>query len=693
MATAIKDNEPRRRSISVFSNARGSVTSSTDPLKRRSFSVNRKFFSLTGGYTTTNTENSRDNALDSIENKKMRSNTTRGKQNKRFFSSPQFSSSTPNLIGNETTTKYIDSELNLAHKSVVVGDTELTIPTVVYKCCDFLKYTAPVEGLFRMNGSIKQINQIEMDLYRNIESYVFTINDENTNGLHSSPNTNVSTAHDIAVVLKRWISKLDDGIITADVYHELAHLSKASYTHFDDELSEVEHKGDGDMSDNESLIDMDRLLESPIKNTEGIQSEHPSSFTSSSKISTFTSLYSLPLSKLPIENLHLTLYLLDFLNFMSQPSISSITKMNDSNLAKVFQLNFFKSVDLIVGTKSFSTEDLKSSYHTNEELLKALIKDSGTIIKDLATFIKENDYQIQHILKSHSASHASKRTPNTTYVLSQQLNNSQSSFTSKGTPLYSQGNHSFDHISSYPRQRDLSTYLETCVERSIPSTPLANDRPRSDVFGEYPEGVPDFLNDPTSQKTHALPAPEEEKNKEIVVMKRQNPKRRSIFGIFNKRKSSLGMELEQNSGYQQHQQPLQHHENSNHDHHHRPASSRKKSHDILKAHPNSTSNSLAVLAEPVNHHTRNVDVGTAKQTLGAQSSRNHNPIKENANTKTEETRRQHKFDSSTTNENPKIARNPATRKHTDDTNNVSGAHTTSTPSHKRFSLFKFMKSQ
>ncbi|KGK35153.1 hypothetical protein JL09_g5697, partial [Pichia kudriavzevii] len=254
-------------------------------------------------------------------------------------------------------------------------------------------------------------------------------------------------------------------------------------------------------------------------------------------------------------------------------------------------------------------------------------------------------------------------------------------------------NHSFDHISSYPRQRDLSTYLETCVERSIPSTPLANDRPRSDVFGEYPEGVPDFLNDPTSQKTHALPAPEEEKNKEIVVMKRQNPKRRSIFGIFNKRKSSLGMELEQNSGYQQHQQPLQHHENSNHDHHHRPASSRKKSHDILKAHPNSTSNSLAVLAEPVNHHTRNVDVGTAKQTLSAQSSRNHNPIKENANTKTEETRRQHKFDSSTTNENPKIARNPATRKHTDDTNNVSGAPTTSTPSHKRFSLFKFMKSQ
>lgn len=52
--------------------------------------------------------------------------------------------------------------------------------------------------------------------------------------------------------------------------------------------------------------------------------------------------YSKSLTKLPIENLHLVLYLIYFLNYLSKPEISQITKMHSLNLSKVFQLNFLK---------------------------------------------------------------------------------------------------------------------------------------------------------------------------------------------------------------------------------------------------------------------------------------------------------------------------------------------------------------
>ena len=482
------EKQSRRRSMSAFT---FHSNKSFDQPKRRSFSSkqnnnatsNRRSFSHSATPSITTSNSLSDG----------RKNTRSVSGSGMFFSSPHFASSTPNLA--HKTSKYIDSELRASHSKVNVGGkniVSLTVPTILHKCCDFIINTPPIEGLFRMNGSIKQVNQIEMDLAANIDSYSFK-------------NDHPAAILDIAVVLKRWIAKLDDGVITADVCHLLTQIQKESKNI--EYPSEVDDDDDDDI---ESIIDMENTVSiSPVKQQHQCQSQlnditsapesepdepvKPVEVTVSSStpitsrrpstMPAYKSYYSSALRTLPIENLHLLLYLLDVLYKLSDPQISTITKMHTSNLAKVFQLNIFRSVDLITSLKSFSTEDLKSSYNSNEELLTHLIEQTPLILDDLSEFITQQQPQMERILNfapssSDSIEHSAIDIPSQAHSSDSSLGSSifvKKRHTASPHDFYSSRNSSMEHIPhSGSRAKELDRVLEPCVEKpSAPVTPIA----------------------------------------------------------------------------------------------------------------------------------------------------------------------------------------------------------------------------
>lgn len=571
--------ESRRRSISVFTFHAN--TSFDQPKKRTSSSSDRKSVSypLNGNIKANNNVDTftRRSSLDISKTRtKSISQSTSNRPSSRFFSSPQFSTSTPNLI--TKTSKYIDNELRTSHHSVRINETDFIIPTYVYKCIQYIKDNRPVEGLFRMNGSIKQINLLESELYKNVDSFSF--NDDTTTSIH-----------DVAVILKRWIAELDYGLITANVCNSLTESQK-SYMNSaisdypsdleQDESNEAQNYLQSDTSSEIEIVDMDQninFLESPVKkpisksksnlnlnmatiptpdstisnddNTTVIRTEAKNK---SLNLPTYKSIYSSSLSKLPIENLHLLLVLLDFLNYLSKPEISSVTKMHDLNLSKIFQLNIFKSIDLTINARSFSTNDLKSSYTTNEELLTSMINQSDMIIDDLSSFVEHQKPRIDDILNSKNISSSPIASPiaspNHKLSFSSNLfykrrNNSTNSFTNTSTDFYSLTlSHSLENIpQNVFRSKDTTALLEPCIEKDIltnPSTPniesncptfenlnneLSNE---NDVIIKHHTSVNELSSDTTQINESQIQLP----NK-----KPSHSKRKSIFGIFNKRKS------------------------------------------------------------------------------------------------------------------------------------------------------------
>lgn len=595
-----KENR-RRRSLSAFT--LHSNTSFDHP-KRRSFTSSRRSFSATfrlneassaAPHSSTGPD-SGSHASSPVHTRdtdklNLKTHTAAGKSRpaSRFFSSPQFSSSTPNLT--PKVAKYIDSELRVSHRPVQLDGVSLIIPTIVYKCCDFIRCNDPVEGLFRMNGSIKQVNLIESELQKNVDACEFA----------DDP---VTTVHDVAVVLKRWISKLDDGLITADVCNSLNQAHKElMLPDYPSEFEDADADADGELfleaedsleNIDQKLINMDQsftLHSSPTKSTKSdIKSvlstaaaavspltrprttKPPTDTTITPTITTTTatptfkdhlvldSCYASSLSKLPIENLHLLLYLLSFLHYLAKPEISDITKMHTSNLAKVFQLNFFKSIDLTVGTKSFSTEDLKTSYLMNEELLASMIQNSETIVRDLTFFVNNHRDEMDHLLnvkpeqkqsnialaKNRKSSSASTKTTNT------------ASSVSRNTSIDSGAPASNIHAT------ELSTTLESCEEKEVTPVPRnvtkgsrLDDLERLEKANEEREVIRtpnrNITEDQSEHKakkdtsyvhTGAHPDNSEDNTRGSAAPKKDLPKkelakRRSFFGFLNKWKQSI----------------------------------------------------------------------------------------------------------------------------------------------------------
>ncbi|GAV27486.1 hypothetical protein PMKS-000954 [Pichia membranifaciens] len=267
------------------------------------------------------------------------------------------------------------------------------------------------------------------------------------------------------------------------------------------------------------------------------------------------SCYASSLTKLPIENLHLLLYLLSFLHYLAKPEISDITKMHTFNLAKVFQLNFFKSVDLTVGTKSFSTEDLKTSYLMNEELLASMIQNSETIVRDLAFFLNNHRDQMDHLLNVK----AEQKQSNMAFV--KKRNGSSASTKTTNTMSSISRNTSIDssaHANTV-RASELSTTLESCEEKEI--TPVPRDvtkvsrlddlerlektdedkevirTPNKNTTGDQLEN--ENGKDTNYVHTNSYSDKIKDNTRSSAFPKKDLTKRRSFFGFLNKWKQSI----------------------------------------------------------------------------------------------------------------------------------------------------------
>lgn len=323
----------------------------------------------------------------------------------------------------------LDNELRKSYSEVDFCDgCKVTVPTIVSRCIQFLEFRDPVEGVFRINGSIRKIKSIETAIQRQgIDSFRF---EDFTFENNETPN-----CYDVAMVLKRWLANLENGLITSQINAKLKRDRMSSKDDMFDEADEPREEEQNtsratreeedttlvDLSTNTVLIrdqnsyrPHNTLLSNTISdspNSSMVSSVTTDSDSNSPKFYDFTARR---LSELPIENLHLFLYLLKFLNRMTADSIVHITKMTATNLAKIFQLSFFKSDDLL--SKSVftntdcitqSSEDLLQSYKTNEEILHNLISAYPNLCKDLIPTLRKREHEMEDLL-THPADPLSK---------------------------------------------------------------------------------------------------------------------------------------------------------------------------------------------------------------------------------------------------------------------------------------------
>ncbi|KAG7810356.1 hypothetical protein KL921_002851 [Ogataea angusta] len=276
----------------------------------------------------------------------------------------------------------LENEAKRSSVRLEVADMTLVVPTLVHKCCQFILDQGPKEGIFRINGSIKKIKKIESLIREHgIDSFDFdTCRVENVdNSEDTAPN-----AYDAAMVLKRWLSNLADGLITLDVSKSLKTVAESP----------------------QEVPIPDETEDATPTTEEASQTESEDAFSLSSYKTIPTSIEDTDkekesLENLPLVNLHLFIYLLSFLNKLAQPDICDITKMPSSNLAKIFQMSFFKVDDLQPQLASTtSTDDLLQNYKANERLLQNWITSYDELAAKLRSFVADNQEKLKETLAS-----------------------------------------------------------------------------------------------------------------------------------------------------------------------------------------------------------------------------------------------------------------------------------------------------
>ncbi|KAG7719638.1 hypothetical protein KL949_001217 [Ogataea haglerorum] len=276
----------------------------------------------------------------------------------------------------------LENEAKRSSVQLEIADMTLVVPTLVHKCCQFILSQGPKQGIFRINGSIKKIKKIESLIReQGIDSFDFsTCRVENIdNSEDTAPN-----AYDAAMVLKRWLSNLADGLITLDVSRSL----KAA------------------VESPQEVPALDEAEDVTQTTEEASQTESEDAFSLSSYKTIPTSVEDTDkekesLESLPLVNLHLFIYLLSFLNKLAQPDICDITKMPSSNLAKIFQMSFFKVDDLQPQLASTtSTDDLLQNYKANERLLQNWITSYDELAAKLRAFVTNNQQKLKETLAS-----------------------------------------------------------------------------------------------------------------------------------------------------------------------------------------------------------------------------------------------------------------------------------------------------
>ncbi|KAG7922299.1 hypothetical protein KL905_002321 [Ogataea polymorpha] len=276
----------------------------------------------------------------------------------------------------------LENEAKRSSVQLEIADMTLVVPTFVHKCCQFILSQGPKEGIFRINGSIKKIKKIEALIReQGIDSFEFdTCRVENVdNSEDTAPN-----AYDAAMVLKRWLSNLADGLITLDVSKSLktAAASPQEVPVLDETEDAARTAEEASQTESEDAFSLSSYKTIPTS-VEDTDKEKES------------------LENLPLVNLHLFIYLLSFLNKLSQPDVCDITKMPSSNLAKIFQMSFFKVDDLQPQLASAaSTDDLLQNYKANERLLQNWITSYDQLAAKLRSFVADNQEKLKETLAS-----------------------------------------------------------------------------------------------------------------------------------------------------------------------------------------------------------------------------------------------------------------------------------------------------
>ncbi|GME87880.1 unnamed protein product [Ambrosiozyma monospora] len=123
-----------------------------------------------------------------------------------------------------------------SNSSTSSAPVSLIVPTIVHKCCEFLLADEPHEGIFRINGSVKKIKMIEEKI-DTVGAVNFNFHDCKLHLEATSTTPEEDTepnAYDVAMILKRWLSNLDQGLVSDDVHR----LLKDEYLNLNQEPNE-----------------------------------------------------------------------------------------------------------------------------------------------------------------------------------------------------------------------------------------------------------------------------------------------------------------------------------------------------------------------------------------------------------------------------------------------------------------------
>lgn len=311
------------------------------------------------------------------------------------------------------------------HTKVSVLDAQTNVevytPQFTAKCCDFILSTGIVEGIFRMNGSIRNVASMERRLAAETLPNDWNFQLLKDNQQMDDPEVVSVTPHDVATLLKRWIARVEGGIITQDVGHAINHLlspDNASVASAD-KVEKTATPTDTPTTVNNPMFgtprqpnpnDDDDYLKTPTdpKMLDYLDDDADNEIPTRAP-SRVPYLYVKQLESLPIQNLHLLVYLLSVFSKLSEAQLAQKTRMDSINIAKMMQLSIFNTDDLVKEPKDNSGSmesftELKTCYDNFEGVLTNWIDFYSHLVDQLAPILAAKENEMENILQSNNSS-------------------------------------------------------------------------------------------------------------------------------------------------------------------------------------------------------------------------------------------------------------------------------------------------
>ncbi|GMM30615.1 hypothetical protein DAMA08_033600 [Martiniozyma asiatica (nom. inval.)] len=296
-----------------------------------------------------------------------------------------------------------------------LDNVQLYTPQFPKDCCDYILKNNIVEGIFRMNGSLRNVSAMERKMDNE-----FNWQFNETNMKKDLDEDYVPSAYDTASLLKRWISRIEGGLITKPVAHRIRLLLEETrlvtpiatpatmkQAFFDTPVQQEPNLKDteGTPTGDDTFLILETNSEDSAQNCEQDVKPLPSQY----------SLYVEELSQLPIQNLHILLFLLNFFNKLSQEKNVAITRMDSKNLAKVLQLSFFNTDDHVAQPNIYgsmeSFSELTNLYDSFERVLTNWIKRFDELFNDLKPVLVANEYKMTDFLSMRERNQIENKNP------------------------------------------------------------------------------------------------------------------------------------------------------------------------------------------------------------------------------------------------------------------------------------------